>query len=175
MSVCRLRRHGREIQARGLRTACMRKTSCAFLFRGIMAHLQRMKFYIYVISRLRGSISCSTRRHSQVVRQGSAKPSFPGSNPGVASRQKPRNCNGYGVFLLLFLGRLPLHLPLSDFYTPFQPLETLLINASIRDALSCFIWSVTWPYTSRVKAAVAWPRFPWTVLISSPERIAATA
>ena len=26
---------------------------------------------------------------------------------------------------------------------------------SIRAALSCFIWSVTWPYTSRVKAAVA--------------------
>ena len=32
----------------------------------------------------------SSRRHSQVVRQGSAKPSFPGSNPGGASqRQRP--------------------------------------------------------------------------------------
>lgn len=29
----------------------------------------------------------------------------------------------------------------------------------MRRALSCFITSVTWPYTSRVKAAVAWPRF----------------
>ncbi len=28
-------------------------------------------------------------RHGQVVRQGSAKPSFPGSNPGGASRERP--------------------------------------------------------------------------------------
>lgn len=36
----------------------------------------------------------------------------------------------------------------------------------MRRALSCFIWSVTCPYTSRVKAAVAWPRLPCTVLIA---------
>ena len=35
--------------------------------------------------RLRG-VNVSTRRHSQVVRQRSAKPSFPGSNPGGASK-----------------------------------------------------------------------------------------
>ncbi len=42
-------------------------------------------------------------------------------------------------------GLLPLRLPLSGFYTPFHVLETFLINASIREALSLFISSVTWP------------------------------
>mgnify|MGYP000824384448 CR=1 FL=1 len=56
-----------------------------------------------------------------------------------------------------------------------QPAETVRIERSMRPAMSCFIWSVTWPYTSSVKAAVAWPKFPCTVLMSSPARIAATA
>lgn len=34
-----------------------------------------------------------------------------------------------------------------------------MIKRSIRSALACFICSVTWPYTSRVKAAVWWPKF----------------
>lgn len=34
----------------------------------------------------------------------------------------------------------------------------------MRRALSCFIWSVTCPYTSRVKAAVACLRLPRTAL-----------
>ena len=54
-------------------------------------------------------------------------------------------------------------------------LLTALMNCSIRAALSCCIFSVTWPYTSRVKDAVAWPRCSCTVLISSPERMEATA
>lgn len=54
-------------------------------------------------------------------------------------------------------------------------LFTALINCSILVALSLFICSVTWPYTSNVKAAVAWPKFSCTVFISSPERIEATA
>lgn len=36
-----------------------------------------------------------------------------------------------------------------------QPAETVRIKRSMRSALSRFIWSVTWPYTSSVKAAVA--------------------
>ena len=46
---------------------------------------------------------------------------------------------------------------------------------TMRWALSFFICSVTWPYTSRVNAAVWCPRLPWTVLISSPARREATA
>lgn len=52
---------------------------------------------------------------------------------------------------------------------------TSLMKLSIRAALSRFMRSVTWPYLSSVKAAVAWPRLPCTVLISSPARIAFTA
>ena len=36
-----------------------------------------------------------------------------------------------------------------------QPAETVRIKRSMRSALSRFIWSVTWPYASSVKAAVA--------------------
>ncbi len=54
-------------------------------------------------------------------------------------------------------------------------LETPLMYCSIRSALACFISSVTWPYTSSVKEAVAWPRFSCTVLRSSPARREATA
>lgn len=54
-------------------------------------------------------------------------------------------------------------------------LETPLMNVSMRSALACFISSVTWPYTSSVKAAAWWPRLPCTVLMSSPARRAATA
>ena len=41
----------------------------------------------------------SLRRHSQVVRQRSAKPLFPGSNPGVASKSKEQIlCSSYGGY-----------------------------------------------------------------------------
>ena len=43
-----------------------------------------------------------------------------------------------------------------------------LIYPSIRAALSSFIFSLTCPYTSSVKAAVACPRLPCTVFTSSP-------
>ena len=43
------------------------------------------------------------------------------------------------------------------YFYPYAP--TALINCSMRSALSYFIFSVTWPYTSRVKAAVACPKF----------------
>ena len=58
--------------------------------------------------------------HSQVVRQGSAKPWFPGSNPGVTSRTKPCNRNGYRVFIMLVLRRLPHLLPLTEILPHFR-------------------------------------------------------
>ena len=39
---------------------------------------------------------------------------------------------------------------------------------SMRWELSSFIFSLTCPYTSRVKAAVAWPKFPCMVFTLSP-------
>lgn len=42
------------------------------------------------------------------------------SIPGVTSNEKPCNLNGYRVIIMPFLGRLPLSLPLTDFYTPFR-------------------------------------------------------
>ncbi len=53
--------------------------------------------------------------------------------------------------------------------------DTLSMNFSILFALSCFIFSVTCPYTSRVKAAVACPRFICTVFTSSPSEREVTA
>ena len=47
-----------------------------------------------------------------------------------------------GFFLCLFWAIYPLVYPLQIFYHIY-PLETLLMNASIRAALACFIWSVT--------------------------------
>lgn len=48
----------------------------------------------------------------------------------------------------------------------YPPMD--LMYFCIRSALSFRIFSVTWPYTSRVKATVAWSRFSDTVLMSSP-------
>ena len=49
------------------------------------------------------------------------------------------------------------------------------IRRCIRSAESCFMAGVTWPYSSRVNATVAWPRFSETVLIGSPIRMAFVA
>lgn len=97
------------------------------------------------------------------------------SNPGFSAKKKPCNFNGYRVFLMPIWGCFPLFFPLTDFFHAFLAVLRPSIKASMRLALSRFICSVTWPYTSRVKAAVWWPRFSCTVFISSPERIAATA
>ena len=61
----------------------------------------------------------------------------------------------------------------SPYVSPYWLTER--INCSILAALSRFIWSVTCPYTSRVKEAVAWPKFSCTVLMSSPDLMLATA
>ena len=45
----------------------------------------------------------------------------------------------------------------------------------MRAALSSFMRSVKCPYRSRVKPALACPRLPWMVLVSSPARMALTA
>ena len=55
-----------------------------------------------------------------------------------------------------------------------EPVEYFYARSSfskypcIRAALSSFMRSETWPYTSNVNAAVAWPRFSCTVFTSSP-------
>ena len=90
-----------------------------------------------------------------------------GSTPASRTTRKPRNHSGSGVFFSSFHIVFPLFFPYG--------LEILLMYCSIRSALACFICSVTWPYTSRVKAAVWWPKFSWTVLMSSPLWSAATA
>ena len=57
----------------------------------------------------------------------------------------------------------------------YAPSTIVFMNPSILLALSRRISSVTCPYTSNVNDAVACPKFPCTVLMSSPARIAATA
>lgn len=53
--------------------------------------------------------------------------------------------------------------------------DTFSMKLSMRFALSCFILSVTCPYTSSVNAAVACPRLVCTVLTSSPSESEVTA
>lgn len=57
---------------------------------------------------------------------------------------------------------------------PSHP-DTFSMKLSMRFALSCFIFSVTCPYTSSVNAAVACPRFVCTVFTSSPSEREVTA
>ena len=64
--------------------------------------------------------------------------------------------------------------PVFPYFYPYGP-KLAFINASMRAALSCFMRSVKWPYRSNVNPALACPRLPWMVLISSPARIALTA
>lgn len=75
---------------------------------------------------------------------------------------------------LEIIGFFSVALSVSPLFPLYRNPKTLLIKPSIRAALSCRILSVKWPYLSSVKAALAWPKFSWTVFISSPVRIAFT-
>lgn len=81
---------------------------------------------------------------------------------------RPIENTGFERVRSIFWSEFSLTFSLYRFITSFMKL-------SIRAALSRFMRSVTWPYLSSVKAAVAWPKFPCTVLISSPARMAFTA
>ena len=69
-----------------------------------------------------------------------------GSSPASRTSKKPCNRNGYRVFLVLVF--------LVFRYFPLYSSATCLMKFSMRVALSCFMRWVTWPYTSRGKAAV---------------------
>lgn len=84
-------------------------------------------------------------------------------------QRQPWNRNGSRAFSC----PLTLTLTLTGFLRVYP--DTLRINCSMRSADCWRIFWETWPYTSRVKLAVAWPRLLCTVLISSPLSMAATA
>ena len=80
----------------------------------------------------------------------------------------------YCHFLFSICSACKIHKNCFPCFFPYPP-ETLFMNCSMRSALALCICSVTCPYTSNVKDTVACPGLLCTVLISSPDRNAATA
>ena len=107
-------------------------------------------------------------------------PEVVGSSPASATKELTRYLLRIPGFLRLYggfrcgkLGYWKAGILCFPYCFPYA--FTAFMNCSSWSALSRFIFLVTWPYTSRVKAAVAWPRFSCTVLISLPDLMEATA
>lgn len=131
--------------------------------------------YLYPYEVLRLFTRFSQKRQNPLKIKGSAYTVLQHFHPGLKFKsllprqRQPWNRNGSRAFSC----PLTLTLTLTGFLRVYP--DTLRINCSMRSADCWRIFWETWPYTSRVKLAVAWPRLLCTVLISSPLSMAATA
>ena len=85
------------------------------------------------------------------------------SIPYVQDNKKPCNRNGYRVFFVVFFSLL------TPTLTPYRKLPRNALNELLHAGGAFLLHFVGDMPVNVQRAAVAWPRLLWTVLISSPE------